>query len=121
MIGKTVDELSSRVKELEQHIVRVDEAIKTLAEELWNKMDYTDSITKASWPIHNENYLVENEFNYPVSFNGKMRFKINLSLKLSKKEIEQAVMKHDKTVNYLSGKQPKKVIIVPKRIINIVV
>ena len=58
--------------------------------------------------------------NYPVSFNGKMRFKIALPVEMSKDEVEAEVMKHEKTVHYLEGKTPKKVIVVPKRIVNIV-
>ena len=65
-------------------------------------------------------YLVEEEVNYPVSFNGKMRFKINLPADFSKEEVEQAVMKHYKTLHYLNGGSPKKIIVVPKRIVNIV-
>ena len=92
-----------------------------ITEELWNKMGNTSAISSQQWPSYNDEYLTENEFEYPVSFNGKMRFKIKLSLSLSKEEIEQMVLKHEKTAKYLEGSQPKKIIIVPKRIVNIVV
>ncbi len=91
-----------------------------IAEELWNKLGNTDSISEASFPIFEEKYLKENTKVYPVSFNGKMRFTLELSLDLSKDEIESAVMSHEKTLHYLDGRTPKKVIIVPGRIVNIV-
>ena len=92
-----------------------------ITEELWEKLDCSSSISTSIWPSYNAEYLTENEFEYPVSFNGKMRFKIKLPLSLSKEEIEQMVLKHEKTAKYLEGSQPKKIIIVPKRIVNIVV
>ncbi len=91
-----------------------------ITEELWELLGYTSSISTSEWPVFNMEYLIENEFEYPVSFNGKMRFKIKLPLNLTKEEIENKVMEHDKTENYLKGSLPKKIIIVPKRIINIV-
>ena len=92
-----------------------------ITEELWNKLGNKNSISSQQWPSFNEEYLTENEFEYPVSFNGKMRFKLNLSMSLSKEEIERVVLDHEKTAKYLAGVQPKKVIVVPKRIVNIVV
>ena len=92
-----------------------------ITEELWNKLGNKNSISSQQWPSFNEEYLTENEFEYPVSFNGKMRFKLNLSMSLSKEEIERVVLDHEKTTKYLAGVQPKKVIVVPKRIVNIVV
>ena len=79
------------------------------------------SLSHASFPSYDEKHLIEDTFSYPVSFNGKMRFKINLSLSLTKEEIEEQVMKHEKTSKYLEGSSPKKVIVVPKRIVNIVI
>ncbi len=91
-----------------------------IAEEIWQKLGNKTSVTTANFPEFNPIYLVENEVNYPVSFNGKMRFKITLPAEMGKTEIEAEVMKHEKTIHYLEGKTPKKVIVVPKRIINIV-
>ena len=91
-----------------------------ISEEIWNKLGNTTSVTIADFPKINESYLVEDEVNYPVSFNGKMRFKIALPVEMSKDEVEAEVMKHEKTAHYLEGKTPKKVIVVPKRIVNIV-
>ena len=91
-----------------------------ISEEIWNKLGNTTSVTIADFPKINESYLVEDEVNYPVSFNGKMRFKIALPVEMSKDEVEAEVMKHEKTAHYLEGKTPKKVIVVLKRIVNIV-
>jgi leucyl-tRNA synthetase len=92
-----------------------------IAEELWSKLNMDGSVSSQNFPTVDERYLVEDSFSYPVSFNGKMRFKIDLPVSLSNQEIEAEVMAHDKTPGYLDGQTPKKVIIVPKRIINIVV
>ncbi len=92
-----------------------------ISEELWNKCGNNESITKASFPEFNESFIVEDTHSYPVSFNGKMRFKLELSLNLSKDEIEQEVLNCEQSQKWIDGKTPKKVIIVPKKIINIVV
>ena len=91
-----------------------------IAEEIWQKLGNKTSVTIAYFPKFNTSYLAENEINYPVSFNGKMRFKITLPAEMTKVEVETEVMKHKKTTHYLEGKTPKKVIVVPKRIVNIV-
>ena len=92
-----------------------------ICEELWEKLGNKDSITNAEWPRFNEAFLVEDSILYPVSFNGKMRFKIELSAELGAKEVEEIVLKDAQSLKYLEGQQPKKVIVVPKRIVNIVV
>ena len=81
----------------------------------------TESITKASFPSFNPDYLVEAEFSYPVSFNGKMRFMLPLPTNMSKEDVEAAVLSNEQSAKYLEGKAPKKVIVVPGRIVNIVV
>jgi leucyl-tRNA synthetase len=91
-----------------------------VAEELWAGLGHKSSISLASFPIFNSAYLVESEKEYPVSFNGKMRFKITLPMDFSKDAIEAAVMAHEKTQQHLEGRTPKKVIVVPGKIINIV-
>ena len=92
-----------------------------MAEELWSKLGMEGSVSNQSFPAVDEQFLVEDSFTYPVSFNGKMRFKIDLPSSLSKEEIETEVLAYGKTSTYLNGQDPKKVIVVPKRIINIVV
>lgn len=91
-----------------------------IAEELWEKAGNDNSIAYAQFPEFNAAYLVENSKEYPVSFNGKMRFKLELPMDLTAKEIEEIVMKDERTLKQLEGKTPKKVIIIPGKIINIV-
>jgi len=91
-----------------------------IAEELWSLMGNKESIATASYPQFEEKFLVESTKTYPVSFNGKMRFTLDLSLDLSKDEIEKAVMEDERTQKQLDGRTPKKVIIVPGKIVNIV-
>jgi leucyl-tRNA synthetase len=92
-----------------------------ISEEIWSKLGNNSSVTISDFPKFNESYLIENEINYPVSFNGKMRFKITLPAEMSKEEVEVEVLKHERTAHYLEGKSPKKVIVVAKRIVNIVI
>ena len=92
-----------------------------ICEELWNKLGNTESITFATWPVFNPEFLIEANHNYPVSFNGKMRFMLELPSTMGKEDIEKAVMAHEKTAGYLDGKSLKKIIIVPKKIVNIVI
>ena len=91
-----------------------------VCEELWSLLGNAESIDFAPFPALNEAYLVEDEIEYPVSFNGKMRFKLSLSVELSKEEIEEIVIKDEKVIQLLDGAKPKKIIVVPKKIINIV-
>ena len=91
-----------------------------IAEELWEKLGHQMSISKASFPIFNPEYLVESNKEYPVSFNGKMRFTLNLRLDLTKEQIQEIVMNDERTIKQLEGRTPNKVIIVPGKIINLV-
>ena len=91
-----------------------------ITEELWHQLGHKESIALAPFPIFNEAYLIEDNFAYPISFNGKTRFNIELPLTLSQQEIEKIVMEAEQTHKYLEGKTPKKVIVVPKKIVNIV-
>ncbi|MEC7864001.1 MAG: class I tRNA ligase family protein, partial [Bacteroidota bacterium] len=92
-----------------------------ISEEIWEKLGNETSVALAEFPKWDESYLVENQINYPVSFNGKTRFTIALSAKMTKDEVEAEVMKHEKTAHYLDGQSPKKVIVVEQRIVNIVI
>ena len=106
---------------LEKLVVLVSPYAPHFSEELWEKLGNTGSVTLEPWPEFEEAYLKDSEFEYPVSFNGKMRFKLSLSADLSKEEIEKAVLESEDAAKYLEGKSPKKVIVVPKRIVNIVI
>lgn len=92
-----------------------------VTEEIWETLGHNNSISTASYPVHNEDYLTENNFEYPVSFNGKMRFKISLPVNMPKEEIEKAALKAEEAQKWTEEKTVKKVIVVPNRIINIVV
>jgi leucyl-tRNA synthetase len=105
---------------LEPLVILLSPYAPHIAEELWSKMGHKESISTASFPVFEKNHLIENTKVYPISFNGKMRFTLELSLDLNKDEIESAVMSHEKTQHYLEGRSPKKVIIVPGKIVNIV-
>jgi len=105
---------------LESLVVLLSPYAPHLAEELWNKLGHQDSVTLALWPEAIAAYLEDDVFSYPVSFNGKTRFNIDLDANMDAASVEKEVMAHEKTAHYLEGKAPKKVIVVPKRIINIV-
>ncbi|AZA62253.1 leucine--tRNA ligase [Chryseobacterium indoltheticum] len=92
-----------------------------ICEELWSLLGNKESIEFQKFPILNEDYLVEDEIEYPVSVNGKMKFKIALPATLSAKEVEDLVLQNDKMGMLLEGKTPKKIIVVPKKIVNIVI
>ena len=91
-----------------------------IAEELWSLLGHTDSIATVAFPKFEASHLVESSKEYPVSFNGKMRFTIELPLDLTKEQIEEIIMKDERTLRQLDGRTPNKVIIVPGKIINLV-
>lgn len=106
---------------LRELLILISSYAPHICEELWEKIGEKESITKATFPTFNPDYLVEAEFAYPVSFNGKMRFKLPLPTNMSKEDVEAAVLSDEQSAKYLDGKAPKKVIVVPGRIVNIVV
>lgn len=92
-----------------------------MAEELWSLLGHSQSITKESFPRWEEKFLVEDAFEYPVSFNGKVRFKLSMPLTATNADIEAAVKAAPESTKWLEGKEIKKMIIVPKKIVNIVI
>ena len=92
-----------------------------ICEELWNRLGHNESISFATFPEYVEAYTVENTFEYPVSFNGKMRFKMTFPKDMPIKEVEKGVIENPQTAKYLDGGSVKKIIVVPCKIINIVV
>ena len=105
---------------LEPLVILVEPYAPHISEELWEKLGHTESIIDAPFPEFYSKYLVENTKEYPISFNGKLRFKMELPLDLTAQEIEDAVMSHEKTQAQLQGREPKKIIVVPGKIVNIV-
>ena len=91
-----------------------------MAEELWSLLGHSQSITKESFPKWEEKFLVEDAFEYPVSFNGKVRFKLSMPLTATNADIEAAVKAAPESTKWLEGKEIKKMIIVPKKIVNVV-
>ncbi|MDD2634315.1 MAG: leucine--tRNA ligase [Bacteroidales bacterium] len=108
-------------KVLEPLCILISPYAPHIAEELWSLLGHKESITKAKWPEYIEAYTIENSFKYPVSFNGKMRFNLELPLDMDNKQIEDAVLKNENSTKWLEGKQIVKIIIVPKKIVNVVV
>ncbi len=92
-----------------------------LSEELWQSLGHTSTVCDAKWPQFDEKHLIESTVTYPVSFNGKMRFKIELPADLDNKAIEEKVLAHEQAQKWIEGKTIRKVIVVPKKIVNIVV
>lgn len=92
-----------------------------MAEELWQLLGNTDSIFKASYPKFKSEYLVEDAFEYPISINGKLRAKMTFSLDTTAADIEKSVLASEQVQKWMEGKAPKKVIVVPKKIVNVVI
>jgi leucyl-tRNA synthetase len=92
-----------------------------ITEELWQEMGETESITKAAFPTFNAAYLLEDSFEYPIQINGKVRVNLNFPADMAKEEIEKQVLANDQVVKWMEGKTLKKIIVVPKRIVNVVV
>ena len=105
---------------LEPFLILLSPYAPHIAEELWNQLGHEKSISTAEFPEFDASHLVESSKNYPISFNGKMKFTLELPMDMSKEDIEKTVMAHEKTVAQLGGRTPKKVIIVPGKIVNIV-
>lgn len=91
-----------------------------IAEELWSRMGHQESVTKQPYPKFVAEFLVENTVVYPVSFNGKKRYEIEVPKDMSKDDVEKTALSHENAGRYLEGKAPKKVIVVPGRIVNVV-
>ena len=105
---------------LEPLLVLIAPYAPHITEELWSILGHDTSISRVEFPVFEPEYLVESTKNYPISFNGKMRFTLELPLDLSKEAIEKRVLENEKTIAQLDGRIPKKVIIVPGKIVNIV-
>lgn len=116
-----LSDLNCRKKQiLEPLAVLIAPYAPHIAEELWERMGNKGGISHVSYPEHDDKFLEENTFDYPVSFNGKMRFKMELPLDMKKEEIEKAVLESHDTQKWVAGVQVAKIIIVPGRIINVV-
>jgi leucyl-tRNA synthetase len=121
----TVNELTAqkcRSKEiLEPLLIVLSPFAPHICEEIWQQIGNTESIIFSSFPDYIESYLQDNTKIYPVSINGKLKYKIELSTDLTKQEIEKAILSDENFIKKLDGNKPKRVIIIPGKIINFVV
>jgi leucyl-tRNA synthetase len=92
-----------------------------IAEELWEQIGETESITKTAFPTFNPAFLIEDSFEYPIQINGKVRVNLNFPADMPKEEIEKQVLANEQVIKWMEGKELKKIIVVPKRIVNVVV
>lgn len=120
-VNELTDLKCNKKEILEQLLILISPYAPHITEELWEHLGHTESIAFAPFPVFNEEFVKESSFNYPVSFNGKVRFNVEFDLSLSKEDVEKEILALQQTGTYLDGKAPKKVIVVPGKIINIVV
>ena len=105
---------------LEQVVILLNPFAPHISEELWSLLGHTNSVCDAAWPKVNEAYLVEDEQQLTISFNGKARFQMNFAATASSDEIQAITLQDERTIKYIDGKTVVKVIVVPKKIVNIV-
>lgn len=92
-----------------------------IAEELWEQIGEKQSITKTTFPTFNASYLIEDSFEYPIQINGKVRLSLNFQATMAKEDIEKAVLANEQVIRWMEGNLLKKIIVIPKRIVNVVV
>ena len=121
-VNEFTEQKCKNLEVLEQFLILLAPYAPHFCEELWMKIGKEQgSLFAANFPVFNADHLVEDSFDYPISFNGKMRFKANLSLSLDRTEVQEEIENMELTKKWLEGKTPKKVIVVPGKIVNIVV
>jgi leucyl-tRNA synthetase len=106
---------------LEPLVIALSPFAPHIAEELWEKLGHSEMILSATFPVHNDEYLKESAFEYPISINGKVRTKMQFALDMPKEDIEKQVLAAEAVIKWTEGKPPKKVIVVPGKIVNVVV
>lgn len=106
---------------LEKVIILLAPFAPHISEELWHELGHDQTVCDAEWPVWNEEYLKEDVVTYAVSFNGKARFSLEIKAGTPREEIEQIVLNHESSARWLEGKTPKKIIVVPNKIVNIVI
>lgn len=119
-VNELIDLKCKKREILEPLTVLISPYAPHIAEELWALLGHNQTVNDAQYPHYNEEYLKENSINYPVSFNGKVRFMLSLPVDISKEEIEKAALSAEAAQKWLQDKTPRKIIVVPKKIINIV-
>ncbi|NOY38083.1 MAG: leucine--tRNA ligase [Chlorobi bacterium] len=120
-VNELTDLNCHKKKILEPLVILISSYAPHIAEELWEKLGYTESVSSARFPACEEKYLIEKTFEYPVSFNGKLRFKIELPLNLDSEKIKDIILSEKKSLKWIENKPVKKIIVVPGKIINVVI
>ena len=120
-----VNELSglkcSKKEILEPLVITLAPFAPHVCEELWETLGHSTSVCDAQWPAYNEEYLVENTVNYTISFNGKARFNMEFPADETAESIQESALADERSAKWMEGKSVVKVIVVPKKIVNIVV
>jgi len=106
---------------LEPFVIVLTPFAPHIAEELWHLIGHTTTVCDAKWPSYNEEYLKENMATYAISFNGKVRYNMELPVDMSREDVEKAALANEASAKWMAGKTPRKVIVVPKKIVNIVI
>lgn len=119
-VNELSDQKCTSREVLDKLVILISSFAPHIAEEIWHTLNNVGSVCEASFPEFNPEYLVESSFEYPVSFNGKLRFKKEFALDIQQQDIEKEITNDPQTVKYTDGKSPKKIIIVKGKIINIV-
>ena len=120
-VNKLSEEKCNNESVLKPLLILISPFAPHFAEELWSLMGNSESIINEPFPVYDDSVLIESEKLYPISFNGKTKFTLNLSLDLTNEQIEKTILNNEQTKKILGDKSPKKVIIVKGKIINIVV
>lgn len=117
-----LNELKTKKRDILEPLIRLIAPFAPhMAEELWHRAGNSSSVVTESFPEYKEEYLKESSITYPVSFNGKVRFQLELPVDIDKEKVEEIVKNHENAQRWLEGKEPRKIIFVPKKIINVVV
>ncbi|MDD3405164.1 MAG: leucine--tRNA ligase [Paludibacteraceae bacterium] len=119
-VNELVQQKCNKRAVLEPVLILLTPFAPHIAEELWRVLGNTTSICDASFPVCDETLLVESTIKYPISFNGKVRFMMDMPADLSKEDVEKTALENEQTAKFMEGKTPKKVIVVPGKIVNIV-
>ena len=120
-VNELTEQKCNKTEILEEFLVVLSSFAPHICEELWEQLGHETSIIDAEYPTFIESYLIEDTCLYPVSFNGKMRFKLSLPTTMNKEDVEKEALQHPDAEKWLDGKTPKKIIVVPKKIVNIVI
>jgi len=119
-LNELIEEKCHNKSVFESFLILLSPFAPHISEELWSKLGHDSSILDQTWPTHDEKYLIESTKTYPISINGKTRTQIEMSLDLSKEQIEECVLQNEVVLKWLDGKPPRKVIVVPGKIVNVV-